>query len=159
MQIEKIIAAVLVRLKHWEKAKINIAQKDMLTYDERLFTQARTVRIQGIDQAFFNILVSGESHPYKSWLQKATIYGIIIELELFDYGEPWLCYEQLGQIDYSVFSACGKRLIYVAETVICYQDVALIPPFSMLCKYHKQPLTSLASEAITKQKIKVRERK
>jgi microcompartment protein PduM len=121
--------------------------------------EAKTIRIKKVNQEFLNRLESDLKSPFIEWFHKAFSYGVDVELELFDSGEPWLCYEQLGRINYPVFSAENKVLSYVREKLIVYQDVAMLPPCSILCKDQKQRFTSLAIEHLKKQQITIQERK
>jgi microcompartment protein PduM len=159
MNTERLVQLILERLLEWEKTSVIISSSEIKGPDCSLLLRARNIRIQGVDQGFLQRLESGEDTSFKEWFHRAYSYGANIQLELFDCGEPWLCYEQLRRVNYAVFSAENKQLNYVEERLIAYQDVAMLPPNSVLCKYQKQRFTSLAIEHLRRQQITIQERK
>ena len=159
MELEKLVQLIMERLVKRETTSACVLASEIKGPHCSLLLQAKAIRIQGVDQEFLQRLESGEDCSFKEWFHKAYDYGVKVELELFDSGEPWLCYEQLRRVNYPVFSAENKELHYVEEKVIAYQDVALLPQNSILCKTQKQRFTSLAVDHLRKQQITIQERK
>jgi len=156
--LERLVKQIVERLEIRNATKLSITHKEMNADDDRLFIKAKTVRIKGIDRVFLDLLLSGETNEKQKWLDRAHSYDVEIELELFDTGEPWLCYEQIAKVGYPIFSTSGKRLVHIPQNVICYRDVALLKPGSTLCKYKKQLTSPLAREDLQKKQIDIRER-
>ena len=156
--LERLVKRIIERLEIREKTVLSITYKEMNWDDDRLFIKAKTVRIKDVDRVFLDLLQSGEINEKHKWLDRARSYGVEIELELFDTGEPWLCYEQVAKVDYPIFSIAGKRLVHISYNVICYRDVARLKSGSTLCKYKKQLITTLAREDLQKKQIEIQER-
>ena len=156
--LDRLIKRIIERLEIRETTLLIITPKEMNLYDDRLFIKAKTIRIKDVDRPFLALLLSGERNETQEWTDRACSYGVKIELQLFDTGEPWLCYKQLAKVDYPIFSNNGKRLVHILENVICFRDVALLESGSTLCKYKKQFMTSLAQEELQKKQIDIQER-
>jgi len=152
--VERIVKRLLIR----ETTKRHILQADMHTDDDDLFLEAKIVRIKEVDRLFLDSILNGDNSEKQKWLNRAHSYGVEIELELFDTGEPWLCYEQVAKSQYPIFTKEGKKLYHVSNPVICYRDVALLEAGTNLCKYKAQQITALAREQLEKKQIEVRER-
>ena len=156
--LEDLIGRIVKRLLIRETTKRHIFQADMHNHNDGLFVEAKTVRIKEIDRIFLNGVQGGENGAQKKWLERAHSYGVEIELERFDTGEPWLCFEQVAKSDYPIFTKEGKKLCHVLGPIICFRDVALLEAGTTLCKYKAQRMTSLAREQLEKKQIDVRER-
>ena len=156
--LERLIKRVIERIQIREKTVLSIGCKETKSNDERLFLEAKTIRIKGVDRVFLDLLLSGEKNETQEWTDRAHSYGVEIQLELFDTGEPWLCYDQIAKVGYPIFLANGKRLVHISENVICFRDVALLESGSTLCKYKNQIMTSLAREELQKKQIDIQER-
>ena len=152
--VERIVKRLLIR----ETTKRHIFQADMHNHNDGLFVEAKTVRIKEIDRIFLDLMQGGENGAQKQWLERARSYGVEIELELFDTGEPWLCFEQVAKSAYPIFTKEGKQLCHVLGPIICFRDVALLETGMTLCKYKKQQMTSLAREELDKKQIDLQER-
>lgn len=155
--LERLVKRIIELLEIREATALSITRKEINANDD-LFIKAKTVRIKGVDCIFLALLLSGEKNAEQDWLDRARSYGVKIELELFDTGEPWLSYEQIAKLCYPIFSIDGKRLVHIPYNVICYRDVAVLKLGSTLCKYKKQLMTSLACEDLQKKQIDIRER-
>jgi len=156
--IGRLVELIIERLEIREATVLSITHKEMSKSDDHLFIKAKTVRIKDIDRTFLDMLLSGEINEKRDWLDCAHSYGVEIELELFDSGEAWLCYDQLAKVGYPIFSVDGKRLLHIPYNVICFRDVALLEFGSTLCKDNKQLITMLAHEELQKKQIDIQER-
>jgi len=156
--LERLVKRIIELLEIRETTVLSIALKEMNKNCDHLFIKAKTVRIKGVDRIFLDLLLSGKANEEQDWLDRAHSYGVKIELELFDSGEPWFCYEQINKLGYPIFSINGSQLVHVPYNVICYRDVALLELGSTLCKYKKQLMTSLAYEDLQKKQIDIIER-
>ncbi|MBC1453951.1 PduM family microcompartment protein [Listeria welshimeri] len=157
--IEKLVKIIVQRLKLRAANKTSIAVSKMPRDPVAIFMESGTVRLTQVNKHFLERILSGNrAESLSIWFEKAAEYGVDIELELYDHGEPWLNFEILSQLDFPVFTSTGERLFYSSGRVICYGDSALIPSGSTLCKYKKQLITPLANEYLSKNNIAVRER-
>ena len=156
--LENLVKRIIELLEIRETTVISITHKEINANNDHLFIKAKTVRIKDVDRTFLDMLLSGEVTEKLAWLDRARSYGVDVELELFDSGAAWLCYDQIAKIDYPIFSANQKRLVHIPYNVICFRDVALLELGSTLCKYKKQLVTLLAYEELEKKQIDIIER-
>ncbi|EAD5711085.1 PduM family microcompartment protein [Listeria innocua] len=157
--IEKLVEIIVKRLKLRAANKTVIAVSKMPRDPVAIFMENGTVRLTQVNKHFLERILGGNrAESLTIWLETAAEYGVTIELELYDNGEPWLDYKMISQLVYPVFTSAGERLFHPSSEVICYSDSALIPSGSTLCKFKKQLITPLANEYLTKNNIAVRER-
>ncbi|MBC2249222.1 PduM family microcompartment protein [Listeria sp. FSL L7-0123] len=157
--IEKLVKIIVQRLKLRAANKTSIVVSKIPRDPIAIFMESGTVRLTQVNKHFLERILGGNrAESLTAWLETAADYGVSIELELYDNGEPWLDYVMLSQLNYPVFTSTGERLFYSSGQVICYGDSALIPSGSTLCKFKKQLITPLAKEYLTKNNIAVRER-
>ncbi|EAC2633596.1 PduM family microcompartment protein [Listeria monocytogenes] len=157
--IEKLVKIIVQRLELRAANKTSIAVSKIPRDPVTIFMESGTVRLTQVNKHFLERILGGNrAESLNTWLETAADYGVSIELELYDNGEPWLDYVMLSQLNYPVFTSTGERLFHSGGQVICYGDSALIPSGSTLCKFKKQLITPLAKEYLTKNNIAVRER-
>ncbi|UHP11212.1 PduM family microcompartment protein [Listeria marthii] len=157
--IEKLVKIIVQRLELRAETKTSITVSKMPQDPVAVFMESGTVRLTQVNKHFLERILGGNrAESLTSWFEKAADYGVVIELELYDNGEPWLDYAMLSQLVYPVFTSTGEQLFHSSGQVICYGDSAIIPSGSTLCKYKKQLITPLANEYLTKNNIAVRER-
>ncbi|EAC4591978.1 PduM family microcompartment protein [Listeria monocytogenes] len=157
--IEKLVQIIVQRLKLRATNKTSIAISKLPRDPVAIFIESETVRLTQVNKHFLERILGGNrAESLTVWFEKAADYGVTIELELYDNGEPWLDYAMLSQLNYPVFTSNGERLFHAGNQVVCYGDSAVIPSGSTLCKYKKQLITPLANEYLTKNNIAVRER-
>ncbi|EHP6529705.1 PduM family microcompartment protein [Listeria monocytogenes] len=157
--IEKLVPIIIQRLKLRATSKTSIAISKLPRDPVAIFIESGTIRLTQVNKHFLERILDGNrAESLTVWFDKAADYGVTIELELYDNGEPWLDYTMLSQLDYPIFTSKGERLFHSSSQVVCYSDSVVIPSGSTLCKYKKQLITPLANEYITKNNIAVRER-
>ncbi|NVV39225.1 microcompartment protein PduM [Listeria monocytogenes] len=157
--IEKLVEIIVQRMKLRATSKTSIAISKLPRDPVAIFMESGTVRLTQVNKHFLERILGGNrAESLTVWFEKAADYGVTIELELYDNGEPWLDYTMLSQLNYTVFTSNGERLFHASNQVVCYGDSAVIPSGSTLCKYKKQLITPLANEYLTKNNIAVRER-
>ncbi|EFR88046.1 PduM family microcompartment protein [Listeria marthii] len=157
--IEKLVKIIVQRLELRAANKTSIAVSKIPRDPVTIFMESGTVRLTQVNKHFLERILGGNrAESLNTWLETAVDYGVSIELELYDNGEPWLDYAMLAQLNYPVFTRSGEQLFHSSGQVICYGDSAIIPSGSTLCKYKKQLITPLANEYLTKNNIAVRER-
>lgn len=157
--IEKLVKIIVQRLKLRAANKTSIVVSKIPRDPIAIFMESGTVRLTQVNKHFLERILGGNrAESLTTWLETAADYGVSIELELYDNGEPWLDYVMLSQLNYPIFTSTGERLFHSGGQVICYGDSALIPSGSTLCKFKKQLITPLAKEYLTKNNIAVRER-
>ncbi|EAG4601775.1 PduM family microcompartment protein [Listeria monocytogenes] len=157
--IEKLVKIIVQRLELRAANKTSIAVSKIPRDPVTIFMESGTVRLTQVNKHFLERILGGNrAESLTTWLETAVDYGVSIELELYDNGEPWLDYAMLAQLNYPVFTRSGEQLFHLSGQVICYGDSAIIPSGSTLCKYKKQLITPLANEYLTKNNIAVRER-
>ncbi|MBC2127306.1 PduM family microcompartment protein [Listeria marthii] len=157
--IEKLVKIIVQRLELRAANKTSIAVSKIPRDPVTIFMESGTVRLTQVNKHFLERILGGNrAESLTTWLETAVDYGVSIELELYDNGEPWLDYAMIAQLNYPVFTSTGEQLFHSSGQVICYGDSAIIPSGSTLCKYKKQLITPLANEYLTKNNIAVRER-
>lgn len=65
--------------------------------------ESGTVQLTQVNKHFLERILGGNrAESLTVWFEKATDYGVTIELELYDNGEPWLDYTMLSQLEFPV---------------------------------------------------------
>lgn len=159
---EKLVSLIVKKLIKRQKSTLFLSLSKPFSSQERGetdFLQHYTIYLSNVTSTFLqNLVTQDTTDPWVKWLLQAYQYDCQIILHIPFDAAFLIPKKLLLKWPIKLVSNDNRQYIMLKENILTYEKIMNIPPNSILLLYEKQRFTSLAKEALEKQKISLLER-